>query len=252
MPVNRQKRLEMLTSAYGLKFADVQVAIDALGLKRREDLMLFLAHLDEFTRKYGLDAKALAKFVARNTTGAKPQRRRRWPVTEAWRSLVRGDLAKAQVQANKMLQTAESRRGSWDEGNLVHHAHLILGHIRLREGDVAGAERHLLEAGRTPGSPQLDTFGPNMTLAKALLERGRRKAVLEYFRECASFWQMHDDRLVGWTREVRARKIPDFGPNLLYGGSRGLEQNAHSPHKPVRKASTRSRPVPGRPSAARS
>jgi len=93
---------------------------------------------------------------------------------------------------------------------------MVLGQVALREGDIEGAERYLLASGATPGSPQLDTFGPNMLLAKELLEAGRTEAVLEYFERCAEFWEMSNDRLEYWTFQVRNYKVPNFGANLLY------------------------------------
>lgn len=144
------------------------------------------------------------------------------PIEPAWRSLAEGDSEAAEAQAKRLLEQARSRNGQWDEGNLVHHGHLILGHVRLRAGDEDGATEHLLDAGRARGSPQLNSFGPNMTLAKALLERGKRQAVLDYFRECAVFWTSGIERLAEWQRTVEAGAIPDFGPNLRYGGSEGV------------------------------
>jgi hypothetical protein len=62
----------------------------------------------------------------------------------------------------------------------------------------------------------MDTFGPNMTLAKALLEKGRKETVLRYFELCRKFWKMDDGRLDRWRDAVRTGRIPDFGANLHY------------------------------------
>jgi hypothetical protein len=106
--------------------------------------------------------------------------------------------------------------GSGDE----HDAHLIIGHVCLRRGDVAAAERHLLAAARIddPG-PALCTFGPNMSLAQALLEHGRTDAVIEYFDLCASFWKWPWSlgQLKRWGTDVREGRMPDFKANLVYG-----------------------------------
>ena len=42
-------------------------------------------------------------------------------------------------------------------------------------GDSLAAGKYLVEAAHTPGSPQLNSFGPNVTLAKELLEMGLRR-----------------------------------------------------------------------------
>lgn len=74
----------------------------------------------------------------------------------------------------------------------------------------------LRAAGETPGSPQLNSFGPNMTLAKDLLERGERDAVLAYFEACRVFWKMGGNSLDAWRQDVEAGRIPNFGANLRY------------------------------------
>ena len=127
-----------------------------------------------------------------------------------------GDLQKARAYAELLLREATSQQGSWNHGNAVHKGNLILGRIAAAEGRVADAVTFLRAAGETPGSPQLNSFGPNMTLAKDLLERGERDAVLAYFEACRVFWKMGGDRLDAWTREVRAGTIPNFGANLRY------------------------------------
>ena len=86
----------------------------------------------------------------------------------------------------------------------------------MQSGDVTNAKKYLLEAGKTTGSAQLNSFGPNMTLAKELLEKGEKETVLKYFESCAKFWALGKTRLSGWTLEVKAGKIPDFGANLRY------------------------------------
>lgn len=113
--------------------------------------------------------------------------------------------------ATTMLEDAP---GGWDEGNQLHHGNLILGRIALLEDDVASAKRHLLDAGKVSGSPQLGSFGPNMRLAADLLERGEREVVLEYFRLCASFWPREE--LKDWAALVEDGRTPDFGANLIY------------------------------------
>jgi tetratricopeptide (TPR) repeat protein len=127
-----------------------------------------------------------------------------------------GDLQKARAYAELLLREATSQQGSWNHGNAVHKGNLILGRIAAAEGRVADAVTFLRAAGETPGSPQLNSFGPNMTLAKDLLERGERDAVLAYFEACRVFWKMGGGRLDAWTREVRAGTIPNFGANLRY------------------------------------
>lgn len=128
-------------------------------------------------------------------------------------ALATGDDAGAGQYAREALQTAQDKK-DWNYGNAIQHGNLILGQLALKRGDVAQARKYLLAAGRTPGSPQLNSFGPNMTLARELLEKGERDVVLEYFDLCGKFWK--HEQLAHWRQEVQAGRIPEFGPNLAY------------------------------------
>jgi hypothetical protein len=218
-----------LAMYYGIQEDDLEAVRRVLDLPA-DDFTIRFTDLVRFAGDYGLDPKNLAEYVAANTRGIKRWESPKGPVEAAWAALLDSDHHEAESRAQEMLGTADTLGEDWDKGNRIHHAHLILGHIRLREGDMVGAERELLAAGRSPGSPQLDSFGPNMTLAKALLEREHRNAVIEYFRECASFWNKDPlSRLIEWQRIVQDGGIPDFGPNLDYGGSKGLTSDESLP-----------------------
>lgn len=62
----------------------------------------------------------------------------------------------------------------------------------------------------------MNSFGPNMQLAKALLKKDERDVVLEYFQRCGTFWKMGETRLAAWTESVKKGEIPEFGANLEY------------------------------------
>lgn len=126
-----------------------------------------------------------------------------------------GELDKAKQYAEQMLDSANRQKSDWDTGNAIHHGNLILGRLALKAGDVDRAKQYLIAAGKTPGSPQLDSFGPNMTLAKELLEKGQREVVLEYFQLCGRFWTARNE-LQTWSSTVQQGGIPDFGANLDY------------------------------------
>lgn len=127
-----------------------------------------------------------------------------------------GDVGKAQQYATELLQSAPQHKGDWNYGNAIFTGNTVLGRIALRRGDIAEAKQRLQAAGETPGSPQLGSFGPNMALAKELLEKGEREAVLSFFDACAKFWQMGGEELKSWTATVKGGGIPDFRANLDY------------------------------------
>ncbi len=119
----------------------------------------------------------------------------------------------AKAFATKML---DDDTAGWNRGNRIHHGNLILGQIVLSDGNVDEAKSRLLLAGKTTGSPQLNSFGPNMLLAKELLERGETEVVLEYFELCKKFWALPYRKLEQWANDVKANRIPQFGGNLAY------------------------------------
>ncbi len=131
-------------------------------------------------------------------------------------SFVAGKTEDAKKYAEELLTVLPKFQGNWNYGNAVQDANLVLGCIAVREGRIDDAKKYLAESGKSPGSPQMDSFGPNMTLAKDLLEKGERQVVLEYFEACRKFWKMHENRLDEWSQQVKDGKVPDFGGNLLY------------------------------------
>jgi hypothetical protein len=157
-----------------------------------------------------------AKLEAR-LPGLEPDKRRLFLRDLATAAFDAGETAKASRYANELLSPSSAAQ-DWGRGNEIHVGHLVLGRLALRAGDLAAAKQHLLESGQTPGSPQLSSFGPNMLLAKELLERGERKAVVDYFVSCAKFWRSGRERgaLTEWAQRVQRGEVPNFGPNLRY------------------------------------
>jgi tetratricopeptide (TPR) repeat protein len=143
--------------------------------------------------------------------------------TDMERDYLLSELAKAALAADKSQKAKEyaekmlsQNSPGWNYGNNIHYGNIILGKIALASNDIEQARKRLIEAGKTPGSPQLNSFGPSMSLANELLEKGEKDVVLEYFELCSKFWKSDSylQRLDKWTIEVKEGKIPDFGPNL--------------------------------------
>lgn len=127
-----------------------------------------------------------------------------------------GDLVKAYKYAEDLLKKSSEYKNNWNYGNAIHHGNQILGRIALASGDIEKAKKYLLESANTQGSPQLNSFGPNMTLAKELLEKNERDVVIHYFKICEKFWKRGNEKLKNWANIVKGGGIPDFGPNLFY------------------------------------
>src|SRR5437588_3720882 len=134
----------------------------------------------------------------------------------ARRDISRQRYTQAEVKAAELLALAEQFPHDWDYGNAVHHGHLILGRVALVRGDVGRACRELIAAGHTPGSPQLNSFGPNCRLALELLTIGQVAPVLEFLQLCTAFWNPRSSRAIAWIDQIRSGATPDFGPNLRY------------------------------------
>lgn len=134
------------------------------------------------------------------------------------RAVETGAIAKAKRFAEELIHLSRKYKDdrNFPYGNAIHKGNLILGRIALREGNIEAAKQYLVYAGETPGSPQLDSFGPNMILAKELLEAGEKDAVLDYFKLCSNFWVMGPGKLRYWAEIVQSGKIPNFGSHLLY------------------------------------
>src|ERR1039457_1992543 len=94
------------------------------------------------------------------------------------------------------------------------NGHTTLGLLAIRQGEVDKASEHLLESVQMEGSPQLNSFGPSMTLAKELLDKGEIGAVLQYFSLCRTFWKMGAQSLDAWSEAVRNGKTPNFGVSM--------------------------------------
>jgi len=105
-------------------------------------------------------------------------------------SFVLGKTEDAWKYAQELLALAAKLQGDWNYGNAIQDGNLVLGRIAVKEERLDEAKRDLTESGKSLGSPQMNSFGPNMSLAKDLLEKGQRDVVLEYFELCRKFWKM--------------------------------------------------------------
>ena len=127
-----------------------------------------------------------------------------------------GNIDDAKEYSNELLELAPLYKTDWNYGNAIHKGNIVLGRIAVTNNEIDKAKAYLLKAGDTPGSPQLNSFGPNMTLAKDLLVKSENKVVIEYLEKCKKFWEMDRDRLDFWIFQINKGKTPEFGANLLY------------------------------------
>jgi hypothetical protein len=105
---------------------------------------------------------------------------------------------------------APQRRAHPAYGEAVFYGNFVLGRIAVRRGDFAEAGEYLLLAGSTPGSAGLDSFGPDMTLARELVKNGKSDIVLRYLALCKTFWKMDEGKLEEWSALIPGGEKPDF------------------------------------------
>lgn len=172
-----------------------------------------LAHILQLSsRDQDVLAKALV-LMERSLELEKPEARESM-LTDMLRLAVDAEAdQKAALWGQELLDKTQP---GWNEGNARHQAHLALGRLALKQGQIAEAESRLLQAGQVPTSPQLGSFGPNMLLAQELLERGSTQPVLDYLEECKTFWASGREELEEWIEDIQEGRTPEFGANLRY------------------------------------
>ncbi len=121
-----------------------------------------------------------------------------------------GQIQAAEKTSRDLLVLAERFQDSWNYGNAVHFANVVLGQVALSRGDVGGAAGSLLAAGDTPGSPQLNSFGPSFKLARELLAREQRDVVIEYLKKCQLFWRSGQKELDTWLDLLNQGECPEL------------------------------------------
>jgi hypothetical protein len=116
--------------------------------------------------------------------------------------------------SRRAVAAAASHEQDWNYGNALHAGHTVLGLLALKAGDTDKAKEHLKASGDVRGSPQLNSFGPSMQLARELLLAGETEAVLDFFDRCRRFWKAGALWLDVWGRKVRRGAVPNFFVNL--------------------------------------
>ena len=138
-------------------------------------------------------------------------------------AIAAGDNDKASNYAGEMVDLSNrlslkyKNLPSSTPDNAAHISNIVLGRIAFDNGKIDEAKEHLLAAGKLTGkSPTLVSFGPDMSLAKLLLEKGEQETVLKYFDLCATFWKndIALEKLAQWKSAVEKDETPDFGVNL--------------------------------------
>ena len=120
------------------------------------------------------------------------------------------DLTTVTNLANEYLSLATTYRCNWNYGNAIHDANKYLGLISLKSGDQTAAAGYLLKSGKSSGSPQLNSFGPDPSLADALLKAGHTEPVKVYLRDIKKFWKMENGQVDEWLASIDKGERPSL------------------------------------------
>ena len=134
--------------------------------------------------------------------------------TAAKESFAAGKIDDAHKYAQELMTLLPDFRTDADYGTAVCDANLVMGRIALHNGNLEDAKRYLQASLQSPGA-LLGNNGPNMSLAKDLLAKDEKQAVLDYFEQCRKFWVNGVVQLDKWSQQIKDGKVPDFGASLF-------------------------------------
>lgn len=120
------------------------------------------------------------------------------------------NFAKVEELAKENLALAAVYRCNWNYGNAVHNTNRVLGLVSLKNGDTETAAAYLLKAGKSTGSPQLNSFGPELDLANNLLQIDKVEPVKAYLKDIKSFWEMDHGKVDAWLKQIENGEKPEL------------------------------------------
>lgn len=116
----------------------------------------------------------------------------------------------AKEYAEELIKSSNVYTSDWNYGNAIHDGNMVLGRLAILDNEIPKAKEYLILAGKTPGSPQLNSFGPDLSLANDLLQIGETEIVLEYLLLCSSFWKNGSEKINYFENEIKAGNKPEL------------------------------------------
>lgn len=183
------------------------ILLYALGCTPRSDQSAELDEAVKHQEHYIVAMKALG--------AARTEKQRLYALGPAAKeSFAMQKIQDADRYAHEMLQSMNRFKDDMYYGQVVHDANFVLGRIALASGNLEEAKKYLLASGNSPGSPELEKKGPNLSLALDLLQKGQKEVVVEYLELCRKFWLTERGRIDLWIQEINKGEIPEFGNNV--------------------------------------
>jgi len=123
-----------------------------------------------------------------------------------------GKLDKAKTYAAELV-LEYGREPDEDSGfnQAAHDGNIILGHVALKEGDIAKAKEQLLIAGGALKLTNTEYALPEMSLAQELLEKNEKDIVIEYLQICAKYSKAYSAEFKKWEQMIKQGKKPKLG-----------------------------------------
>ena len=120
-----------------------------------------------------------------------------------------GSYDKARDLAEEMKALPSEYARSWNDGNLIYYSNWISGMLELDAGFVQASKHYLVLSGECGGSPQLNSFGPNMRLAKRLLNEGEADVFLAFLDSIEIFWKSGGNWITVWRSQIANNRMPN-------------------------------------------
>ncbi len=213
-PVLREGKPVYAYTQYGVLFIQQPPVLPLKSEEfNSEQELVAGVRVGQILRRFPRSPQQVLADLEQDTKGADPL---------AW-SYALSNLAKAAARADAPdkasryaaeLLSLDAKFGQYEQR--VYDGHMVQGLVALKQGNVERAKLELRASGAIKALPVLSSFGPQMDLAKQLIEKGERQAVLEFFAQCAAFWKSGQAKLDNWAATVRGGGMPDFGSNLGY------------------------------------
>jgi hypothetical protein len=118
--------------------------------------------------------------------------------------------------STKYVQMAAKFQNHWNYGNAIYYGNMYKGLLVLKENSIKEAAISLIESAKTPGSPQLNSFGPNTLLADKMYKLGRVAEVKEFLELCRLFWLLGSSKIDEWVEAIDSNQPPNFASHFLY------------------------------------
>ena len=125
------------------------------------------------------------------------------------------DITELEKLAGDMKNILENNPLGY-QGALIFWSNTAYGMLAVQRKDYKTAANYLLKSAETPGSSKLNSFGPNMLLAQAVLEHGDKESVLKFFSLCERFWKIGKKQMQRWIKDMNLGDKPNFGAHLYY------------------------------------